>query len=467
MHYEPDIECFFQQSHADLDLIVLFLSRGWIQAQSAGQNQTLESKLEVLQCHFTWDLDTSTSTLYCLKDQLEDIGTEEGYSWLGHSYNLQGYIHHQLGLSNDACCFLSKAAEAFRQMRNTVSDEGPWLVVNHGNLAWLHYNRKEQAECRAYLLKVDAIMNEYPSPSQGELHPEIYAEKAWTLMKFGTDKRLQATDYFQKAIRMQPDMVEWHTSHVIALENTLRHTDKELVADIFEKMKIAKEHDPENLYLAALYLEARAKQGKSIESEARELARRVLRKPISSYSGIAPLLRLYRIYLSMDEAIDLAEEILGRHPDQRYLKRCASLCYKKRILQGSDNPLEHSMIHRAILLHREVITLYPLSSLRKEIALANIYAESNNLAKADHIYEELLKRDLDPEGAQMLYNYYAKYVHFIRKESYKSIEYHMKAAAVLHQSSYRNNSINTLERIRARNRNRMCAEIGGFLNNLQ
>nr|XP_040040580.1 interferon-induced protein with tetratricopeptide repeats 1-like [Gasterosteus aculeatus aculeatus] len=435
---------------------------------SGAQSQTtLESKLEALQCHFTWDLDTSETTLYCLKDQLEDIGTEEGYSWLGHRYNLQGYIHYQLGLSNDACRFLSKAAEAFRQMRNTVSDEGPWLVVNHGNLAWLHYHRGERAQCRDHLLRLDDLMNEYPSPSQGELHPEVYAEKAWTLMKFGTDKRLQATDYFQKAIRMQPDMVEWHTSHVIGLESTLRHPEKKLVADIFEKMKIAKEHDPKNLYLAALYLEARAKQGKNIESEARELARRVLKKPIGSYSGIAPLLRLYRIYVSMDEAIDLAEEILGRHPHERYLKRCASLCYKKRIFQGSDNPLEHSMIERAISLHKDVITLYPLSSLTIEISLANIYAESNNQAKADHIYEELLKKDLDPEGTQMLYNSYAKYVHFIRKESYKSIEYHMKAAAILHQSSYRKNSINTLERIRERNRNQMCREIDEFLNNLQ
>ncbi|XP_034387095.1 interferon-induced protein with tetratricopeptide repeats 1-like [Cyclopterus lumpus] len=433
---------------------------------SAAQSPTsLESKLEALQCHFTWDLDPSRTTLNWLRDQLEDIGTEEGYSWLGHSYNLQGYIYYQLGLIDDACQFLSRAAEAFRQMRNTVSDEGPWLVVNHGNLAWLHYQRKERAECQAYLLKVDSLINEYPSPSQDELHPEIYAEKAWTLMKFSKDRELVA-DYFQRAIRMQPDMVEWHTSHVIGLENSLRHSDIGLAADILEKMKIAKEHDPENLYLAALYLEACAKKGKNIESEARELARRVLRKPVSSYSGIAPLLRLYRIYVSMDEAIDLAEEALERNPDERYLKRCAALCYKG-IFQGRDNPLEHSMIERAISLHREVITLYPLSSLPIEIYLANIYAESNNQAKADQIYKELLKRDLDPEAAQMLYNYYAKYVHFVRRESYMSIEYHMRAAAIRQQSSYRKNSINTLERIRERNRNRMCGEIDEFLNNLK
>ncbi|XP_037626182.1 interferon-induced protein with tetratricopeptide repeats 1-like [Sebastes umbrosus] len=427
----------------------------------------MESKLEALQCHFNWDLDPSRSKLLCLRDKLEDIGTEEGYSWLGHIYNLQGFIHYQLGLTDDACRFFSRAAEAFRQMRNTVSDEGPWLVVNHGNLAWLHYHKGDKAESDAHLSKVDALMNEYPSPSQDELHPEICAEKAWTLMKFSADKMLLAADYFQRAIRMQPDMVEWHTSHVIGLENALRHIDKKLEADIFEKMKIAKEHDPKNLYLTALYLEACAKKGKKIESDARELARRVLRKPISSYSGIKPLLRLYRIHVSMDEAIDLAEEVLERHPDERYLKRCAAICYKKRIFLHRDNPLEHGMIDRAISLHREVITLYPLSSLTRKISLANIYAQDNRQDEADQIYEELLESDLDAEGAQMLYNYYAKYVHFMRKESYKSIEYHMRAAAIPQQSSWRKDSIRTLERIRGRNRNRMCGEIDECLSNLQ
>ncbi|XP_073332750.1 interferon-induced protein with tetratricopeptide repeats 2-like [Pagrus major] len=433
---------------------------------SAAQS-TLESKLEALQCHFTWELDPSRSKLFRLRDKLEDIGTEEGYSWLGHIYNLQGYIHYQLGFTDDALRFFSRAAEALRQMRNTVSEEGPWLVVNYGNQAWLHHHLGEQAETQAYLSKVDTLMNKYPSPSQDELHPEIYAEKAWTLMKFSADKKQLAADYFQRAIRMQPDMVEWKSSHVLALVNAFKHHNKNLGADTLEKMKIAKEHDPENLYLAALYLEACAKKGKKIQDEVRELARKVLRKPVSSYSGIKPVLRLYRIYISMDEAIDLAEEVLERHPDERYLKRCAAICYKKKILLHKSNPPETGMINRAISLYREVISLYPHSSLKRKIVLAEIHGESNHQAEADEIYEELLESDLDPEGAQMLYNCYAKYVHFIRKESYKSIEYHMRAAEIPLQSSYRENSVRTLQRIKDRNRNRMCGQIEELLANLQ
>ncbi|XP_037625841.1 interferon-induced protein with tetratricopeptide repeats 1-like isoform X2 [Sebastes umbrosus] len=433
---------------------------------SAAQSQTtLESKLEDLQCHFTWDLDPSRYKLFHLRDQLEDIGTEEGNSWLGHIYNLWGFIQYKLGLTEDAQSLFNKAAEAFRQMRS--ADEGPWLVVNYGNLAWLNHHLGDQAESQAYLTKIDALMNKYPSPSQDELHPEIYAEKAWTLMKFSRDRNL-AADYFQRAIKMQPDMVEWNTSHVLVLASAFKHSNTGLEADMLEKVRIAKEQDPENLYLAAYYLEQCAKKGERIEDEARELARKVLRNPVSSYNGMKPLIRVYRNYVSIDEAIELADEALENHPDERYLKRCAALCYKWKILFFRDSRPKQSMIDRAISLHEEVISLYPHSSLVKELDLANMYAKSSHgQAKAEQMYQELLERNLEPPEKQLLYNYYAKYLIFERREYQRSIKYHMKAAAIPQQSFYRGNSIKVLEKITAKGRNQMCREIEEFLENLQ
>ncbi|XP_074492449.1 interferon-induced protein with tetratricopeptide repeats 1-like isoform X2 [Sebastes fasciatus] len=433
---------------------------------SAAQSQTtLVSKLEALQCHFTWDLDPSRTKLFLLRDQLEDIGTEEGNSWLGHIYNLRGFIQYKLGLTEDAQSLFNKAAEAFRQMRS--ADEGPWLVVNYGNLAWLNHHLGDQAESQAYLTKIDALMNKYPSPSQDELHPEIYAEKAWTLMKYSTDRKL-AADYFQRAIKMQPDMVEWNTSYVLGLERAFKDSNTELEADMLEKVRIAKEQDPENLYLAVYYLEQCARKGERIEDEARELARKVLRNPVSSYSGMRPLMMVYRNYVSIDEAIELAEEALENHPDERYLKRCAALCYKWWIMLFRDSRPKQSMIDRAISLHEEVISLYPHSSLMKEIDLAFMYAKFNqSQTKAEQMYRQLLERDLEPREKQVLYNHYAKYLYYDRKEYQSSIRYHMKAAAIPQQSFYRDNSITTLKNIKDRNRSPMCREIEEFLANLQ
>ncbi|XP_037625837.1 interferon-induced protein with tetratricopeptide repeats 1-like [Sebastes umbrosus] len=433
---------------------------------SAAQSQTtLVSKLEALQCHFTWDLDPSRNKLLRFCDQLEDIGTEEGNRWLGHIYNLWGFIQYKLGLTKDAQSLFNKAAEAFRQMRS--ADEGPWLVVNYGNLAWLNHHLGDQAESQAYLTKIDALMNKYPSPSQDELHPEIYAEKAWTLMKFRSDKKL-AADYFQRAIKMQPDMVEWNTSHILVLARAFKDSNTGLEADMLEKVRIAKEQDPENLYLAAYYLEQCAKKGERIEDEARELARKVLRNPVSSYSGMKPLIRVYRNYVSIDEAIELADEALENHPDERYLKRCAALCYKWKIMLFRDSRPEQRMIKRAISLHEEVISLYPHSSLMKELDLAYIYEKFNQgQAKAEQMYRQLLERDLEPPEKQVLYNHYAKYLYFDRKEEQSSIRYHMKAAAIPQHSFCHESSITTLQKIKAKGRSRMCREIEEFLANLQ
>ncbi|XP_030290116.1 interferon-induced protein with tetratricopeptide repeats 1-like [Sparus aurata] len=429
---------------------------------------SLESKLEALQCHFTWDLDPSRSRLSRLRYQLEDIGTEEGNSWLGHIYNLRGYVQYKLGFPQDAQSLFNKAAEAFCQTRRADSDEGPWLVVNYGNLAWLHHHLGEQAESQAYLSKVNTLMNKYPSPSQDELHPEIYAEKAWTLMKFSADKKPLAADYFLRAIRMQPDMVEWKTSHVLVLYSFFMSDNKGVDDDMLEKMRIAKEQDPENLYLAAQYLQECAKRGERVEDEARELAQKILRNPVSSYSGVRPLLWLYIHYVSVDEAIDLAEEALRRHPDVRHLRRCLAFCYKSKIHFGEDGHRDQSTIDKAISLHEEVVSLYHQSSLLRNIDLANLYAKSNHSqAKAEQIYQELLESDLDPADKQLVYNQYAKYLNFVQKDSCRSVQYHMRAAEIPIQSFYRESSIKVLGKIKDRNRNRMCREIEQFLENLQ
>ncbi|XP_068446232.1 interferon-induced protein with tetratricopeptide repeats 1-like [Clinocottus analis] len=432
---------------------------------SAAQSQTtLVAKLENLQCHFTWDLKANETKLLYLSDKLVDIGTEEGNSWLGHIYNLRGFIQYKLGSTEDAQSFFNKAAEAFSQTRN--ADDGPWLVVNYGNLAWLHHHLGDQAESEAYLSKVDALMKKYPPPSQDELHAETYAEKAWTLMKFSTDKEL-VTDYFQRAIRMQPDMVEWSTSHVIGLASAFKYGDTKLVADILEKVRVSKELDPENVFLAAYYLQQRAKKGENVKDEARELAKKVLRNPVSSYSGLKAILRVYKNYESIDEAIDLAEEALKQHPDERYLKRCAALCYNWKIILFSDSSPKKSTVDTAVSLHEEVISLYPHSSLEKKIDLANIHTNSNHgMAKAEQIYQDLLRKDLEPAEQQILYYHYAKYLNYDRRDENKSIQYHMKAAAIPDKCFYRWNSIKVLEKIKNRSRNQMCGEIEEFLKNL-
>ncbi|CAJ1059493.1 interferon-induced protein with tetratricopeptide repeats 1-like [Xyrichtys novacula] len=424
----------------------------------------LESKLKALQCHFTWGLDPGRPKLLRLTDKLEDIGTEEGNPWLSHIYNLQGFIQFKLESNEDAKSFFNKAADVLRH-----ADEGPGSMVNYGNLAWLHHHLGDEAESQAYLSKVDALKKKHPPPSQSELHPEIYAEKAWTLMKFNAPKKEQAAEYFEKAIRMQPDMVEWNTSYVLGLASSQKHSTAGGEADLLRKMRAAKEQDPENLYLAAVYLMQLAKRGEKIESEARELGDQILRNPVSSYSGLKPLIRVLSNYVSVDEAIDLAEKALRAHPEERYLKRCAALCYKWKILFNRKTRPRPGMTERAISLHREVVSLYPNSSFLKKIDLANMYANSGaGMDKAEQIFQKLLRRDLEPAEKQVLYNQFAKYLFHTKKDRQGSIQFHKRGAEIPEKSFFRNDSIRALERVKDTTTwNRRSKEIEEFLEKLQ
>uniref|UniRef100_A0A3Q2CE69 Interferon-induced protein with tetratricopeptide repeats 15 n=1 Tax=Cyprinodon variegatus TaxID=28743 RepID=A0A3Q2CE69_CYPVA len=406
----------------------------------------LENKLEALQCHFTWNLDPGSHSLTFIQKIVEDFGTEEGNIWLGHIYNLQGFIQYKLGSSKEALKFFSRATETFKRLKN--SDEGPWLIVNFGNLAWLHHLMGEDEKSQDYLSKGEAMMSKYPAPPEQDLHPEVCAEKAWTLMRFDEE---EAAKLFQRAIEMQPNNIEWQSSWAILSADTFRKSRNRMSPDVLEKLRSATENDPENLYVAALYLEAQALQ---IQHEVRELAKKVLERSTSRYNGITPLLRLYREYISKDEAVELAEQALKRDPDSRVLKRCAAICYVKKIFPPDFKPnTPRRTISRAITLWEEMLELYGESKLQDQITLADLYAKVNP-EKPDHIYRELLDREnLDSAEKQMLYHFYAKYLFFNKENSHRSIAYHMKAAMIPEVSSYRQTSINELEKTLERNKN--------------
>ncbi|MEQ2172958.1 hypothetical protein GOODEAATRI_026697, partial [Goodea atripinnis] len=398
-------------------------------------------------------------------DALQDISTDEGNIWLGHIYNLQGFIQYKLGSTEEALKLFNQATETFKQMKN--ADEGPWLMVNFGNLAWMHHLIDEEEKSQDYLSKVDALMRKYPAPPEEELHPEVCAEKAWTLMKFDKEKKLQAAELFKKAIQMQPNTLEWRSSSVISSSEAFKDDLKKLYAERLETLRSARERDPDNLCVAALYLEAQAAHGEQIQDEARSLAEKLKERPASSYNGINSLLRLYRKFKSEVNADETSEEAQR----QTQSKRSAAEGLTKKIFSKDYKPDE---INEAIRLWKEVIGADPKSkfdlqefSLEDQITLANLYSKVDK-EKADQIYKDLLGReDLDPAGKQMLYHRYAKHLYFNGNDSRGSTESHMKAAEIPEESMYRQRSITELKKTLGKSKDpEMCKSIEELLTRL-
>ncbi|KAL1022813.1 hypothetical protein UPYG_G00032630 [Umbra pygmaea] len=227
--------------------------------------RALRMKLEELECHYTWELDCSRYKLLCIRDHLEDIGNDRSCPWLGQKYNLLAYIHHTLGSNDVALQCLKKAEEAYH-LNRPLDLVGPCLLITYGNLSWVYYHLNNVEESLGYMNKVEALLHDYPSPPQGELHPMLCAEKAWTLMKFDQEKKKKAIEYFQTAISVEPERKELKSSHalVLASVHTFNADNQQEESRVLETLRLVKEHDPDNLYVASIYLIRLALGGQEI-----------------------------------------------------------------------------------------------------------------------------------------------------------------------------------------------------------
>lgn len=197
---------------------------------------------------------------------------------------------------------MHRATEALKEDRHF---QDSWLLVNYSNLAWLHHHQGELAQSQSYLDKVSALMNQHPSPSQDLLQPEVNAEKAWTLMKFGEERRQEAEKCFQSATSRRPDMVQWNTSYMLVMVKAFKNSNLE--DELFKKLREATQLDPENQYLAIQYLNVRSKRKEDVKDELQEMAKKVLENPISSYSSWKLRLMTSRCCGLYDQAISLAD----------------------------------------------------------------------------------------------------------------------------------------------------------------
>uniref|UniRef100_A0A8C6TBG7 Interferon-induced protein with tetratricopeptide repeats 1-like n=1 Tax=Neogobius melanostomus TaxID=47308 RepID=A0A8C6TBG7_9GOBI len=378
------------------------------------KTRQVQRHLGALQCHFTWGLCTNPSLLLHRRDKLLDICPDESNPWRGQIYNLLGFLQTRLGHYDEALSLFSSASEALR---------GPELLVNYSDLAWLYDERGEPAQSKEYLRRVEELKRD-------QLLPEVYAET-------GLD-----SDGILQKLRLCC-RVEWRSAQVLALF----YVKKKKGSEFLEQLRHTSERDPENLPLRAGYLQQCARSGQEVGPEAKALAAKVLLCPDRMHRHMEPLLHLYRSAVSVHAAVDLATKALDKRPDSRFLKACLAMCHKWRIHQREA--MSQELIDCTVVLLHEVISLYPDSCFRMEIDLANAYAQSNHgLTDAKLLYSELLRRDLEPTSKQILYNNYAKFLHFELNDAHMSTQYHLRAAKIPVKSYCRSNSIEIYRRSR-------------------
>ncbi|XP_050989380.1 interferon-induced protein with tetratricopeptide repeats 1-like [Labeo rohita] len=425
----------------------------------------LRQHLQKLECHFTWDLGQYPNELKALRRTIQDI-LEQECTWLVHHYNLLGYIEQALGSNSEALKYL-RDAESVMQEHGT-DETGVRLQVNKANLAWVYFHMGEMDKSKGYLEEVESLQRMHPAPPGCALHPEVSGEKGWTLVKFNMPKKCQAINNFKMALKAEPENKEWHKCLAIAMNEAYpsHNCPPEHKDEILKQVKTAHEKEPNDLLFNALYLEKLSEvQSANTESEMQGLLEKTLET--GNLECLGTILRYYRT-ISEDTAIQAAERAREKFPTSNRVLKFLASCYKWKVYKLSEDSREtRTLARKSIKLFEEVLRHYP-DSLRDRVALASLHYYAHNSKRTDEIYQQILseKDDLPPHSQQYIYYCYASHL-YKRRQLKDSINFHMKAAAILEESDDRQKSISILHNIGKNDKNPRCVEIQNFLKEIK
>ncbi|XP_059804095.1 interferon-induced protein with tetratricopeptide repeats 5-like [Hypanus sabinus] len=177
----------------------------------------LKEKLDQLQCHFTWRPQKETIDFEDMLVRLEDSLTSSlkpttaFYNQLAFAYCLQGHFE-------EAIEKLKKAEKILREEYQNEFERRS--IITYGNFAWVHYHMGQLTKVQSYLDKLEMICKPLSDgPRYTAMIPEVYGEKGWSLLTFGSEFYKEAKECFAKALEQDPDNTEWTTGYSTASEN--------------------------------------------------------------------------------------------------------------------------------------------------------------------------------------------------------------------------------------------------------
>ncbi|XP_066550005.1 interferon-induced protein with tetratricopeptide repeats 1 [Amia ocellicauda] len=302
------------------------------------------------------------------------------------------------------------------------------LIVPYGDFAWLYYKMGDHTNAQRYLEKLAQIADKFPRASPVILHPELYGEKAWSLLKFSSENYELAKTFFEMALKEQPENKEWHSGYAIVLTRleglgTRMSSEQDSIA--LPQLRLAKQLDPGNAFVT-IYLGLKLTEYGYMQ-EAQELAEQALQKAKDNPQVIRNVVKLFRLHGSLDRAFALLERALQLSPDTCFLKHQLALCCKWKYgiekQSNRDNREElNSLLSRAIENFNEVLRVQP-NYIYIEFDLAEMYAESGDKEIAEEIFMEMFGRlsEMKPKDVQAFYLYYGNFKYYHRESPEEAI----------------------------------------------
>ncbi|KAG5262850.1 hypothetical protein AALO_G00279580 [Alosa alosa] len=380
----------------------------------------LETKLQQLECHFTWDLTKENADLSDLQTRLEDqieldVGKKAGAI---RSYCFLAYVRYLQGFPDDALTNLVKSEEFTREYQG--DDRERFLIVTYGNLAWLHHHLGSYSECESYLEKLVSIKEKFPTGSPTVLHPEVYGQKAWTYLKFAHKYYERAKQCFEKALEQEPDESEWNAGYGIALYRTENNNSRLEDSLAVKQLRRAIAISPEDAVLMVL-LGLRLKVFKK-HDEAEKLIEEALEMDSRNPHVIRYVGKYFRQGGSVDRSIALLKRAVDRTPNSGFLHHQLALCYKKKktdlFRKGGARGKGHEVkqLIGQCIHHLQVATTLKSNFILAMADLALHYGQNKEIPRAEEMFQDTFKAAKEKhDNVQVVHLYYGEFQQYQNK----------------------------------------------------
>ncbi|CAO2585254.1 Interferon-induced protein with tetratricopeptide repeats 2, partial [Lemmus lemmus] len=411
----------------------------------------LESRLQQLKCHFTWNLIERDESLDDFEDRVINKVELQNSVCKATMCNILAYVKHLRG-QNEAALKCLEDAEHFIQQQHPDQVEIRSLVT-WGNYAWIYYHMGQLSKAEAYLDKVRGVCEKFSSPYRIE-SPEPDCEEGWARLKCTQHQNERVKVYFEKALEKDPKNPEFTSGWAMAI---YRLDYWPVRQDSIGSLKQAIRLSPDNPYLKVL-LALKLEKMHENQDQGEELVEEALRKAPSSIDVLVSAAQFYYKKHDADRAIQLLKKALECLPNNAYVHYHIGCCYRSKVLEIAYRREAELNGNREKL---QELTQLAINHLRKaeEIKemlkrscsyLAGLYAMVNQYEKADYYFQKEFKKDLSPSLKQLLHLDYGNFQLFQMKCEDKAIHHYMEGVKIRQETKSKEKVKSKLQRIAQR-----------------
>ncbi|KAA0725330.1 Interferon-induced protein with tetratricopeptide repeats 5 [Triplophysa tibetana] len=388
-------------------------------------DNVLRTKLDQLECHFTWALKKDDVDLNRLDEQLKlDVERKEN---LTQTYNALAYVKFLQGFQEEALSNLMTSLKLYKECHEEEFNKS--LIITYGNLAWINYHMKSYTECESYLQKVLKINESMSSESSSV--PEVLGEKGWTFRRFSYKYYEKSKECFKKALDLEPEVGRWNAGYAIPLYRTEYGEFTIENSPVIKQLRRAIETNPDNDVLKVL-LALRLVTYKSYEEAERLVEQALERSPdhprVLRYAG-----RFFSNKGRVDQGIALLRNALELSPNSSFIHHQLALCYKKKkielLQEGNHRARAHEvqLIRDKIIDHLEMATKHATGFISAMSDLALHYGEENDVSRAEEMFQVTFQTAKEnKDNLHVVHFHYAEFQLYSKRDEVLAIKHYME-----------------------------------------